>query len=1121
MNSIFPKLPIHCQASGRPPSRWVRFGCLISLIWLGAWPANRACADTAPTITTAPLSQTVVLGHSATFTVVAGGTAPLSYQWYKGAVAISGATTSSYTVTNAQTADAAAYIIAVSNAAGTVRSFAAFDKYFAASGSHSLFVKADGGLWATGYNGSGQLGDPTTVNYRYLPVQVATGVAAVAAGSNHSAYVRTDGTLWVMGSNSSGQLGDGTTTNRTTPVQIASGAAAVAAGSSHTLYLKNDGTLWGAGYNSSGQLGDGTGTSRLTPVQIAASVKSIAAGNNQSFFIKTDGSLWAMGNNTYGQLGDGTITNRFMPVQIATGVVAVAAGYYHTLFLKDDGSAWGMGYNSNGQLGDGGVYSYYRTSPVKIATDIAAIATGSYHSLLLKNDGTLWAAGSDSSGQFGDGRYNNSYFPLQIAANVRAIAAGDSNTFYLRDDGTLWGTGSNYYGQLGDGSGVSRSTWVPVLCPGDAPAFLTVIVPPAITTQPASLAVLAGGASSLSVAVSGTAPFGYQWYFNGGAITGATSAQLNLSSFSIAKSGDYTVTVTNAAGSVSSVAATLSLSLPLTTTQTAISGKAVAFMATTGGSGTVSWQMSTDNGATWTTLTDDATFAGSDSQLLEIRQATRAMDGSLFRYQVAAGNQTVTSSAAALNLITSPLVMPSGIGLDKAGNIYVTDVTDQTVLKITPDLRLTIVAGKSGAPGANDGIGSEARLNEPGGFMLADDGTMVLADSANATIRTISATGAVTTLAGVAGSTGAADGSTATALFNYPTGLGADLVGNYLVADQANQLVRMISGGRVTTLAGKAGTPGVMDGVGTTASFNSPTGITIRRDTYASITWDGGNNGYGTVFVSDQGSNTIRTILANGQVGTYLGAPSASGYADGSRTRARFYHPTGLAMDGDGNLYVADTGNHTIRKVTTSGIVTTLAGVPTVSGLMDGPGFQALFNSPEGLAVDAARNIYVADTGNAAIRKISPAGVVTTLAIQGNVPVITSQPASLTANVGAPVTFTVSATSEGSMTYRWKKDNVTIAGATGASHTITSVTAADAGSYTVTVANSWGSTPSIAAVLTVNALSTPSTPPTPPTPSIPSTPSAGGGGGGAPSYEFLILLGAAAGLRLFLRRRRE
>jgi alpha-tubulin suppressor-like RCC1 family protein len=1073
--------------------------------------ASRAVA--APTITKFPTSQTVAVGADVALTVEATGTAPLSYQWYRGATAISGATAATHTITGAQLADSGIYSVAVTDATGTARTFTGYGPVFAAGTVHSLFTKADGSLWAVGYNGTGQLGDGTNTN-RFTPVNVANDVTAAAAGSNHSLFVKSDGSLWAMGYNNQGQLGDGTTTNRSTPVQIvASGVTAVAAGFSHSLFLKTDGTLWAMGSNNNGQLGDGTGTTRTSPVQIASDVQTIAATANQTFFIKTDGSLWACGSNASGQLGDGTSADRKTPVQVATGVSAVSLGMRHTLFLKADHTAWAMGEGRNGQLGTTKLEP--RLLPVEVMSAVAAVAAGNDYSFFLKADGTLWASGLNYHGQFGDGTTQQKTEPGQVATDVTAVRAGENFALFLRGDGTLWAAGNNASGQLGSSSLQSRPTPVPVLISTDTPAIVNVGLPPTIIAHPASYSVTAGTSQSLGVVAGGTMPLFYQWHKDGIPLSGAVGSSYAVHSFSLDRVGAYTVTVTNAYGSATSIPADLTLSLPVVTTQIAVTGKAVSFAATHGGAGTVSWQISTDGGVTWTTLTNNETYLGTDSMALRIPNVTREMATHLFRYQVTSGGSVATSGPIGLNVIASPLVMPTALAFEQpSGRLYVTDAAAQTVLAIAPDLKLSVVAGKNGETGTANGPAAGARFHEPSGLLLAASGSILLADTSNSSIREINAAGAVTTFAGLNGAAGSADGNTGAARFQAPLGLATDLSGNLLVTDQSDHTVRLIGGGMVQTVAGRTGLPGVADGQGTAASFNAPAGIAVRRDNFNWISWSGGNNGYGTAFVSDQQGHTIRTLTTTGQVSTYAGLAGTPGFANGNRTNARFRQPAGLTFDDIGNLYVADSGNHVIRRIDVYGNVSTYAGIAGVGGLMDGNATQAQFLHPEGVAVDADRNVYVADTGNGVIRKITTAGQVSTLLILGNVPTIASQPAGLSVTAGSNATFSVTATGEGTLSYQWKKDGVLIPGATGASYSLSSVASGNAGNYTVTVANSWGAVESAAATLTV----------TNPPPAGGggggggSGGSGGGGGGGAPSLPFLALLGAAAALRLRLRR---
>ena len=215
----------------------------------------------------------------------------------------------------------------------------------------------------------------------------------------------------------------------------------------------------------------------------------------------------------------------------------------------------------------------------------------------------------------------------------------------------------------------------------------------------------------------------------------------------------------------------------------------------------------------------------------------------------------------------------------------------------------------------------------------------------------------VTTFAGTAGSSGSSDGTGTAALFNSPSAVTTDGT-NLYVADSGNNTIRkiVISTGMVTIFAGSSnGDSGSTDGIGTTALFNHPSGITT----------DGTN-----LYVADYGNHTIRKIvIATGEVTTLAGTAGSSGSADGTGTAALFNNPLGIASDVN-DVYVADSGNHTIRKIViATGEVTTLAGTAGSSGSADGTGTAALFNNPADIASDGT-NLYIADSGNHTIRKI-------------------------------------------------------------------------------------------------------------------------------------------------------
>ena len=271
--------------------------------------------------------------------------------------------------------------------------------------------------------------------------------------------------------------------------------------------------------------------------------------------------------------------------------------------------------------------------------------------------------------------------------------------------------------------------------------------------------------------------------------------------------------------------------------------------------------------------------------------------------------------------------------------------------------------------GTADGTGSAAQFGSPFGLGFDTGGTLYVADRDNHMIRKITAAGVVTTLAGSTTS-GSLDGTGASARFNLPAGIAVDANGDVYVADRDNNMIRKITpAGVVTTVAGST-TSGNLDGTGAAARFNLPWGIVV--------------DGSGDLFVADQSNHQIRKITPAGVVTTFAGAgPAGSGFVDGVGTAAKFNQPSGLAIDADGNLYVGDQTNHSIRKITPAGTVTTLAG-NGAAGDLDGTGAAARFRNPIGLAVDGAGNVYVADMQNNKIRKISPSGVVSTLAGNGS-----------------------------------------------------------------------------------------------------------------------------------------
>lgn len=340
----------------------------------------------------------------------------------------------------------------------------------------------------------------------------------------------------------------------------------------------------------------------------------------------------------------------------------------------------------------------------------------------------------------------------------------------------------------------------------------------------------------------------------------------------------------------------------------------------------------------------------------ELLSPSRYSDTTIIAGSDSAGFVNGTGKAARFN-------HPFGVAVDQAGNLYIADQGNSIIRQMTPGLMVSTFAGMPGVPGSTNGVDTLASFNKP--FSVAVDGSnnVYVADAGNNKIRKIAADGTVSTFAGT-GVPGSADG-TDTATFNSPLGVAADQSGNVYVADYGNDLIRKITpAGVVSTIAGKRGVPGSADGLDTVARFNLPESVAVDAS--------------GNIYVADNGNNEIRKITPAGLVSTIAGNGTA-GKDNGKGSTATFNSPFGLAVDASGNIYVADSGNNLIRKITPDGTVSTFAGSGS-KGAHDADGIQATFNTPAGLAIDASGNLYVSDENNNIIRKITPSGTVTKVA---------------------------------------------------------------------------------------------------------------------------------------------
>jgi NHL repeat len=312
-----------------------------------------------------------------------------------------------------------------------------------------------------------------------------------------------------------------------------------------------------------------------------------------------------------------------------------------------------------------------------------------------------------------------------------------------------------------------------------------------------------------------------------------------------------------------------------------------------------------------------------------------------------------------------------------------------TLMKLSAqNYEFSTIAGLPGPPGVSDGTNSDARFDLPVSVAVDSGGNLYVADYHNSIIRKVTPMGTnwvVKTIAGLAGSFGSADGTNSNARFDHPSGVVADSQGNLYVADYFNHIIRRVTptgtNWVVKTIAGLAGTNGIADGTNSDARFYYPWGVAV----------DAGGN----IFVADTKNSTIRKITPAGTnwvVTTIAGLAGTNGSSNGTNSDARFYWPAGIAVDTNGNIFVSDYNNSTIRKLKPGGtnwVVTTIAGLAGTNGSSNGTNSDARFSLPVGIAVGADSNLYVADFDNDQLRKLTPAGtnwVVTTIGGQAGNP---------------------------------------------------------------------------------------------------------------------------------------
>ncbi len=1032
--------------------------------WVAAAPAFAATILSAQIITTQPTNQTVMAGSTATLSVAVSGDGPFTYQWqFNGTnlpngiiTTVAGNGSGGYSGDSGPATNASLYYPegAAIDAAGNLF-IADFVNNRIRKVTTNGIITTVAGNGSGGYSGDSVPATNTTIRPAGVALDASGNLFIADWNNNRIRKVDTNGTITTAAGNGSpGFSGDG---GPATSASLAYVEAVAVDGSGNLFIADTDNnrirkvdtngiitTVAGKGpavYGSySGDGGPATNANLNAPYGVAVDATGnlfIAdMDNNRIRKVDTNGIITTVaGNGNLDYSGDGDLaTNACLDAPYG-----VAVDVFGNLFFAD---SW------NDRIRKVDVFGIITTVAGKDNWGYSGdggVATNA--TLNLPSGVALDSTGNLFLADLGNER-------------VREVVLFASYPDLTLNNVSPYNEGNYSVIITGPGGSVTSSV-----------VTLTVLSPPVIASQPQGLVVLGGAMASFGVSVVGTTPFHFQWQKNGmdltddGNLSGSATTNLLVTAATTNDAGGYTIVITNAWGSVTSGVANLVVVMPAEpVNQTVMAGGTATFNVAVAGAGpfTFQWQL---NG-------------------------TNLPNGII---TTVAGNGTNGFSGDGGTATNAMLNHPWGVTLDIFGNLYIADVSNNRIRKVSTNGIITTVVGNGTNGYSGDGgPATNASVYTPVGMVLDISGNLLIADLNNNRIRKLDTNSMITTVVGNGTNGYFGDGGPATnASLNHPFALALDALGNLFISDSSNNRIRKVdTNGMINTVAGNGtGSYSGDGGTATNASLNRPSGLAL--------------DALGNLFVADMNNNRIRKMDTNGMINTVAGNGTGSYSGDGgAATNASLNLPSGLALDVLGNLFIADYFNNRIRKVSVNGTITTVAGGGNNSPGDGGAATNASLNIPVRVGLDAFGNLFISDNNNHRIRKVAlfanyptltlnnvtardagnysvivttPYGSFTssivTLTVASSPPIIVSQPQNLAVRYGTPASFGVSVIGTIPFHFQWQNNGANLAddgnlsGSTTTNLLLNATATNDVGDYTVIITNMWGSVTSSVAHL--------------------------------------------------------